>query len=516
MAQIINTNVASLNAQRNLNKSQSALGTSLQRLSSGLRINSAKDDAAGLAIADRMTTQVRGLTQAMRNANDGISLSQTAEGGLEESSNILQRVRELAIQSANSTNSASDRKALQAETNQLISELSRIANTTTFNGLKVLDGSFTSQSFQVGAEANQTISVSVAGATAEILGTNQISSNNTTATGIATATTAAVDNTAGNNVGSQTLTVVGPSGSDTVSVSANATAKNIATAVNAATGTTGVSATASTTATLGSLSADGTVTFDLYGSNGTAAPISATVTTTDLSSLVDAINAKTGSTGITAAIANSGASVTLTSATGEDIKIGNFEHSAAVTDTGGGGTEVSQTLAVTGGTGSAITLTDGGTTAEAAQTDSTVVGGSLTFSAADGAFTMQSDIAASAGGLFTGAAANSQASSKTSVSQVDISTQSGANSAITVLDGALAKVNSIRADLGAIQNRFESTISNLSTTTENISAARSRIQDADFAAETAQLTRSQILQQAGLAMLAQANSLPQGVLSLLQ
>ncbi|HED36001.1 MAG TPA: flagellin domain-containing protein, partial [Gammaproteobacteria bacterium] len=166
MPQIINTNIPSLNAQRNLNKSQGELTTSLERLSSGLRINSAKDDAAGLAIANRFTSQIRGLTQASRNANDGISLAQTAEGALSESTNIIQRVRELAIQSANSTNSAQDRLSLQSEVNQLVSELDRISNTTSFNGLKLLDGSFTAQSFQVGAEANQTINVNVEGATA--------------------------------------------------------------------------------------------------------------------------------------------------------------------------------------------------------------------------------------------------------------------------------------------------------------------------------------------------------------
>ncbi|TPW17069.1 MAG: Flagellin-like protein, partial [Halothiobacillaceae bacterium] len=179
MGQSINTNIASMNAQRNLSKSQSQLGVSLQRLSSGLRINSAKDDAAGLAISNRFTTQIRGLDQAARNANDGISLAQTAEGALAETTSALQRIRELSIQSANSTNSAADRAALQSEVNQLISEIDRVSNTTTFNGLKLLDGSFTAQSFQVGADANQTIGVSVAGATSSTLGVNKFTVNNT-------------------------------------------------------------------------------------------------------------------------------------------------------------------------------------------------------------------------------------------------------------------------------------------------------------------------------------------------
>ena len=320
----------------------------------------------------------------------------------------------------------------------------------------------------------------------------------------------------GNNVAAQNVTIIGPAGSDTIAIGQDATAKNIAASFNAAAGTTGVNATATTTATIGSLSANGTVSFSLFGSNSNAVSVSATVTTSDLSSLVDAINDKTGATGITASIASSGTSLTLSSNSGDDISIQDYEHSAAVTDVGGGGTEVTATIAVTGADGAAVTLSDGGTTGEAGHQDSTTVGGSVTLSAADGSFNVQSDIAASAGGLFAGTANQAQASTKISVSEVDISTQAGANAAITVLDGALAKVNSIRGDLGAIQNRFEATISNLTTTTENLTAARSRIIDADFAAETAELTRGQILQQAGLAMLAQANSLPQGVLSLLQ
>jgi flagellin len=258
------------------------------------------------------------------------------------------------------------------------------------------------------------------------------------------------------------------------------------------------------------------VSFDLYGSNSSAVTISATVTSSDLSSLVTAINDKTGNTGIEASISNNGSSVVLTSSTGENIALENFEHSAAVTDTGGGGTEVSQTLSVTGNSGDAVLLTDGGTTAEGSQTDSTVVGGEVTFISDSSSFNVQSNIAASAGGLFAGGASEAQASTLTSVSQVDISTREGANDAIDVLDGALARVDSIRGDLGAIQNRFTSTIANLSTAVENFSAARSRILDADFASETAALTRAQVLQQAGIASLAQANAQPQLVLALLQ
>lgn len=1050
MPQVINTNIASLNSQRNLGRSQSELQTSLQRLSSGLRINSSKDDAAGLAISNRFTSQIRGLQQASRNANDGISLAQTAEGALQESTNILQRVRELAIQSANSTNSASDRVALQSEVNQLISEMDRIANTTSFNGLKLLDGSFTAQQFQIGAEANQTIGVSVGAGTTTTTGSYQVYDSNTTgirsstsglngtldnttvmntatasttaalANGIAaqtltvtdangatqtvsvavdssaatiatdldalagvsaTATNSAtlkltssevqtgervsfdmdfdgssqtityvvsdsstqaaldadmqtainaafssnsdvsatvnanggvdvasasganiqvsnfaveekaeitldnltnfqkdtrftvtiggadfddadsdyditvrltsldgatsvektisfvsdgaasgtgqilidgvetfasgttpsatnlasslagsftaaeetslgisnvtaaagaltftadgaqgaaglqftadastnlaaagnitfttadvttnttsgtavgafnagaggsttfsatnlinftigdgtttdtvnvdltgvdvsdltdavallktgmsnlqtidvVDYTAGdssltlraadydttltitggtttagasinavaalvdftgtgdtsfadtkatttvaaynldtgagtavdptnkagvdafesldfdgasvleaagtgnefgvkvgqvnlsvetgysiasdvagasggvfngslaafgtnggtttspdltaaaglinvaegNAVADQTLTIVGLA-TENVDIVANASAKSIAESVNDVSDSTGVAATARTTATLGGLTADGTVSFTLYGSSSTGVSIAGSVTTSDLTGLVTSINDKTSATGISATLNDNG-SISMVSATGDDIKIENFRHSAAVTDTTGA-TDNAVSMNVTGGLGGAVTLSNGGTTALATQSDSTVVGGKLTFSS-DTSYTVASNIEATNGSLFSTNANVSNGSALQKVANINISSVSGSNDAILVVDNALAQIDSVRADLGAIQNRFQSTISSLGSSVENLSAARSRIQDTDFASETANLTRTQILQQAGVAMLAQANSLPQLVLSLLQ
>ena len=869
MPQVINTNFASLNAQRNLNRSQGELQTSLQRLSSGLRINSAKDDAAGLAISNRFTSQIRGLTQASRNANDAISLAQTAEGALSESTNIMQRVRELSIQSANSTNSASDRLSLQSEVNQLVSELDRIANTTSFNSLKLLDGSFTSQTFQIGAEANQTINVNVSGATADILGINKVSTSNET-NGIATATnsgntvianttftgadlaatleagagsltsaqtitstdingnttsaaiiatddtsaeivtaigtnltgvTAAISNTnavtldfsstaaenndfvsfslndgngggtadtisfvrdtatftniedqvvaavnadntntgfkastsansgevvitsenssgakdisldtfivsesaeititdflgasgaatfnlgadaangttaavnytatagddiassasllaalqadgnfgttftaalntagdgvvitglantggtaaselqvtntlagatidinvtagttttggdgvnvnnlatatasavtgtdvdatvlfdnktltedasdsatrlanveltvadgfsvssnltklaggllditaantaavatsfgsadtaAGNNVAAQTVSINGEVTSS-IEVLENDDAESIVAQINAVADSTGVLATATTTATLANLSQDGVVSFDL---NGTS--ISANVTTSDLSSLAEAINDRSGSTGVNAEISLDGSSIELTHDTGEDISVLNFDSSVA--SAGAGNQTVSATI--TGASGSATTLQTGGVN-DGTQ-DSTVVGGQIEFKSTGGAFSVSSSLGEVGNSLFAGDASDLQASVNQTVDSIDISSVSGANAAIDIADGALARIDSIRADLGAVQNRFESTVSNLTRTTENLSAARSRIQDTDFASETANLTRSQILQQAGVAMLAQANSLPQLVLSLLQ
>ena len=855
MPQVINSNLPSLNAQRNLNKSQDGLNNSLQRLSSGLRINSAKDDAAGLAIANRFTSQIRGLDQAVRNANDAISLSQTAEGAMDESGNILQRIRELSIQSANSTNSAQDRLSLQSEVNQLVSEMDRIAETTTFNGLKLLDGSFSAQSFQVGANANQTVDVSVGAATTDELGIQKLDSNNTsfgievaatvaqaatsatsfgqrlsgadvttalatefaaqtvtitdpdgtqntvavaanrdagelaialtaqdgvtaTATnsavfgntianaqdgdtvsftlttgdgedtgaisfqyaaatfdadldgalnsaigtintangndgdltydaasntltsasglnvgiedfelqdnasltfdnfagttgelismtvdgtavsfaltlgdqvatsgafetalsGMATAanyditdnggsitltkldgsdiviaafsganvdatdstmdvniahagatadggaaqvvlndndsggglvdgvtganvpdttstlsfagsvvnevgsgsddsavkvgditiqldsgyliesdaaggagsvftvaantsatltsSVAMADATAGNFVAAQTLTMIG-TGSASVDVGVNATAKDIASLVNQVSDASGVTASATTTATLSGLTNDGVAQFSL---NGTA--LSANVTTGDVSELVTAINDQTSKTGVVATINIDKDIITLTDSSGKDIDIENFTSSASGTTT----------MDVTGGAGNAVTLTNATNTNQ----DSTVVGGDVEFKSVATSFSVNSNISASRGGLFTGAADELQTSTKQTVDSIDIGTVDGAQRAIDIVDGALASIDANRADLGAIQNRMNSTVSNLSATSENLSAARSRIQDADFAKETTELTRNQIMMQAGMSILAQAKGLPQQVLSLLQ
>jgi flagellin len=499
MAQVINTNVMSLNAQRNLSTSGSSLATSLQRLSSGLRINSAKDDAAGLAISERMTAQIRGLSQAARNANDGVSLAQTAEGALSQSGALLQRMRELSIQSANSTNSASDRAALQSEVNQIKDELSRVASTTTFNGLKILDGSFQNQKFQVGANANETIGVSLAGVAATDLANYGVAATNTTISqGAGQVNGAATAIPANNTIGAQTLTVSGAKGTTTASIAAGDSAYTVATKVNNVSGTTGVTAKAENQATLNGLSAAGTVTFTL-GSGSTTSTVSAAVTTTDLSALSKAINNVTGTTGVTAEV--SGGTLTLKHADGKDIQM-TFSHS--VDDA---------TIAVTGYGGDAITLTEG--RSDATQTDSTTVAGRINFSSSE-TYSLSSSVAAAAGSILDVAANTAVSSTASLVSAIDIGTQAGAQSAIDVIDSALGRVNSVRADLGAVQTRFELAISNLETTGENLTAARSRIKDADFAAETANLTRAQILQQAGTAILAQANSVPQNVLSLLR
>ncbi|MDX1635891.1 MAG: flagellin hook IN motif-containing protein, partial [Marinobacter sp.] len=366
MPQIINTNTASLNAQRNLNATQRDADTALQRLSSGLRINSAKDDAAGLAISERFTSQINGLNQAIRNANDGISLAQVAEGALGESGNILQRIRELAVQSANATNSASDRRALQAEVNQLKQELERVATTTEFNGLKLLDGSFQAQKFQAGANENQTIAVSIEGARTTDLANNTVDAANTTPQqGTGSVTAAAPDTTAPNTIAGQTVTVSSSLGEAAVTVGAGDTAEKIAAAINGVIEETGVEAKARTEAVLFGLGAPGTVSLKL-SSGGEQATISAQIDdVSDLSPLAREINAASGSTGITAEVENG--RLTLIQEQGKDIQLDDFSTNAATT-----------TVSFRGGAeadAAAITL-DG---AAGSTTDSSRAAGEITF-----------------------------------------------------------------------------------------------------------------------------------------
>jgi flagellin len=497
MALTINTNVASLNAQRNLGSSQTALNKSMQRLSSGLRINSAKDDAAGLAISDRMTSQIRGLNQASRNANDGISLAQTAEGAMQESTNILQRMRELAVQSANDTNTSSDRASLQSEVVQLQAEMDRIADTTTFNGKKLLDGTFSGASFHVGANANQTINFSIGSAKGADLGTNRVQMEggvmqDAVALG---ATLPAVNALTGGD-----FTLAGAANgtmfSTVVAVDAGDTAGELETKVNAVSSETGVTATAITKANLSTFTDVGAYSFNLYGSNTTGAVVSGTITSAaDLTNVAAAVNDLSSVTGITAELSSDKASVNLISASGDDIGIENFQ----INTTG------DATLA---GVDSSGALTTGVAMLGGSVTDSTRVGGYLTLDSSD-AFTITS-----ADVTMTGAT-TATVSALEDVASVSILTQSDANDAISVIDGALNMIDSSRGDLGAIQNRFESTISNLQNVSENLSAARSRILDADIAQETSAMTKNNILQQAGVSILAQANQAPQLALSLL-
>ncbi|MCG9064510.1 flagellin [Laribacter hongkongensis] len=492
----INTNVTSLTAQRNLSGTTSSMQTTLQRLSSGLRINSAKDDAAGLAISERMTAQVRGLDQARRNANDGISLSQTAESGMASASEMLQRMRELAVQAANDTNTADDRKAMQAEVTQLKQELNRLVDTTQFNGKNVLDGSLNNAQFQVGANAQQTIGVSIGSIRGDKLGNYQATVQGST--GSAGLGQAVVGTTAGTPPGNGVVgsaggfTISGQGQTKSIDIGTNASAKDLAAAINGLSSNTGVKADATTTATLSRITG-GTVTFDLTGDNASAVKISATVSG-GLKSLVDALNDQSASTGISAKLNDAG-EVELTSKSGADIKIASYTNSAAGTN---------DTMTIKGAAGGTSNIVEGGT------------GNSATIS---GTLSLNSSTAFTLSGTGTSVLAQGTAGASSglqSIDSLDIGTTAGANSALKMLDAALSTVNSRRADLGALQNRFSNTISSLQSTSENLSASRSRILDADFANETANLSRNQVLQQAGTAMLAQANQSPQIALQLLR
>lgn len=498
MALTINTNVAALNAQRNLARSQGDLATSMERLSSGLRINSAKDDAAGLAISDRMTSQIRGLNQAARNANDGISLAQTAEGAMQESTNILQRIRELSVQAANATNSAADRAALQAEVNQLKTEMNRIAQSTTFNGLKILDGTFVAQQFQVGPNANETIGVSIKSMAADDLGRYTLAAAdavNTTAnqgTGSLTPPAPALPLT--NTIPGQDLTINGSKGAATFPIAANSTAWDVATQITNNASKTGVTATARTTVTLDNLSADGIVSLTL-GSGGNTATVNAAVTTTDLGELATVINDQSGTTGVTAII--DGGSLQLVQAEGKNINISGFTHSA----TG--------TIRAVGADGDTTSILDD-------VNGSTIVAGVVELSSQD-SYTTTSSLGAAAGSVFNNAAGGTNViAALEEVTAIDITDIAGANRALKIVDSALGKIDAQRGDLGALQNRFESTIANLQNVAENLTAARSRIMDADIAQETSEMTKANILQQAGVSILTQANQVPQLALQLLQ
>ncbi len=510
MGNVIATNVASLNAQRNLFGTNTGLTTTFQRLSSGFRINSAKDDAAGLQIANRLTAQIGGLAVAARNASDGISLSQVAEGALSESTTILQRIRDLAIQSANGSNGPSERAALQQEVAQLKQELNRIAETTRFGSRLVLDGSFGTQTFQVGARAFETITVSTGDARGSQIGSYQINFDNTTNNPVggtvhAPSTRLDPSTTTSNNLAGTTLTLSGYLGSDTVTYAAGATASTIAAAINARADDTGIEAKARTNLKIDTLSAAGTLAFSIVSSNSTAVAISASISSTsDFTSLADSINRETSQTGVYATLADDKSSLILTNESGADISLRGITHSTTsatvqftTIDFDGGFDAVSEFA-------NATTITADGVNAD------TTVAGILQFNSAR-SFTVT---AAASTDYF--ATTTAVGAGLNSVSFIDIASSAGAQNAIAVIDQALETIDSIRGDLGAVQNRFQATISNLNNIAENATAARSRIRDTDFAEATAHLSKFQVLQQAGLAVLAQANASTQNVLSLLQ
>lgn len=478
MSLTINTNINSLNAQRSLVSSQGSLSQALQRLSSGLRINSAADDAAGLAISNQFTTQINGTNQAVHNANDAISEAQTAGGALSTLTDNLQSIRTLAVESANGSNSASDRAALDQEVQQQIAEITRIASQTSFNGQNVLDGSSGVTTYQVGANVGNTISINLAqGVRADQIGQYATSTNAVSGTALATGD---LSLQVGNGpVVSVAASVAGTGNQGQTATSAYAVAQ----AINSA-GITGLTATATTstaadtftTVTGGvagtyALSING---INVFGTGGEAVGVGATVTQSQVQTAINAVSAQTGVT----ASADSTGKLVLTAADGSDI--------TAVQTIGG---------AATGAGAGALTTT------------ATV--GNLTVSAAS-AITVAGATPGNAG-----LTAGTIAASTGLLSTQNVLTVAGANSTIHSIDSALATVSSFQSQLGAIQNRFTSTVSNLQATSQNLTSSRSTIQDADFAAETAKLTQSQVLQQAGISVLAQANQEPQLILKLL-
>ncbi|HCJ50689.1 MAG: flagellin [Gallionellales bacterium CG_4_10_14_3_um_filter_54_96] len=486
MPSFINTNIASLNAQRNLNSSQSAQQTSLQRLSSGLRINSAKDDAAGLAISNRMSSQISGANQAARNANDGISLAQTAEGDLTQISNNLQRMRDLAVQSSNATNTASDRAALNNEVQALAQEIDRVAQNSSFNGVKLLDGSFTAQNFQIGANATANDSIQInaisSARISQIGGVGQT----TSATVTGAATTAAL------TAGAVTLngTQVGASNVGALPGQSAASAYSVANAINAVSGSSGVTATANATGATGAaatafaaVTAGANSGFSINGvavgniaAGGDAIGQGANVAA--------AINLVAAQSGVTATANATTGALSLSAADGRDITIAaNGTYATLAADTGLTAATTHGTVTLNSTSASGIVLSGG---------------------------------AVASGGFTAATTTATTVSNVSSIASMNVLTASSASAALNAIDGALSSVNTSRASLGAYQNRFASVVTSLQTTSENLTASRSRIQDTDFAAETASLTRAQILQQAGTAMLAQANQIPNQVMTLLR
>lgn len=590
MALVINTNTASLNAQRQLMNSGSALDKATERLSSGNRINSAKDDAAGLAISNRMTSQVRGLDQAIRNANDGISLIQTAEGALQESTNILQRMRELSVQSANGIYSDSDRKTLQAEVKQLQSELTRISETTTFNGQKLLDGSLGTKELQIGSEANQTVGVSIGSFSASSLGgsTGDLVGSATNLTALAALTAGQLE------INDKNATIL-----DATAGTGNAdTVNKMLSVLNADFNTVGVSVSTVaefTAANIGSgVLVAGTDTMTIAITDGNGAAQNLTITgTNNMKEVVSKINESAG--GLVQASLNDAGKLVLTSQNTANIVVAGTGNGATAIGGAGNSGGFSLVLNKTPGNTTGIKVETSDVTAlataglNATQADGSVQGATAVTAAAlnkgdliingveidaiaigvaaatvtgsTAAFEQAvntvnainaksaetgviayasgtgnefislksvdgSEISIKAGDNLTGGATTlttrtgllerNATEGAGSVASIDISTEAGAQKAITIIDKALEQVNATRADLGAINNRLDHTVSNLANISEKTAASQSRITDADFAAETAALSRAQVLQQAGTAMLAQSNARPQQVLSLLQ
>ena len=505
MSMVINTNIGSLIAQEAQSRTAEAMDTAMERLSTGKKINSASDDAAGMAMVTRMESQIKGLSMAMKNAGDAQSLVDTSEGAMDEITNILQRMRELAIQSASDTNVSSDRSNLNTEITHLTAEIDRIASQTTWNGTKLLDGTYTGKSFQIGPESGQTVAVSIGSLASSALGAHTAESMGFVEGAAATTVTNEHDG----NASGATYSLTGPKGTQTVTVADDQSAKALAILFNAQTPDTGVSASAVTKVKLSGLTLDGGATSTVGFNLNSVAISAANVTDADLRNVMIAINEKSASTGVTAKLGGSNAILILTDSDGDDMKIENF-----VTGLGDGDNHIdvnvlqSDESTVADAT-AATKLVDAADTG--AEEHSVAITGTVTLTA-NGTFSISGG---SAGvNAFDGSAATNVSS--TTVSSVSVTTAANASAAIKTIDGALSKIAEQRADLGAVSNRLDYTLNNLESVKVNMQASQSRIQDADFAVETSNLTKAQILSQAATAMLAQANASKQSVLSLLQ
>ena len=488
----INTNIGAIAAQANMAKVTDDFNAAMSRLSSGLRINAAKDDAAGMAIAEKMTAQVMGINQAIRNASDGKNMLDTTESAHVEVSNMLQRMRELAVQSANDTNTGSDRGNITAEARQLVAEINRIAENTTFNGMKVMDGSFTGKQFQIGADLGQTLNISIDSAAATDIGAYKVKSEVSIAA-------------AGGVTPAKQLIVSGHAGNAEIETTTDMSAKELAAEVNAKSAQTGVQATAVSKAKLSGLSDVGKISFEVNGQSIGTVAIS---NTDDLRSLRDAINTKTTSTGVTATMGADNSEIILTDSTGKNIEITNYTAADS-------GAAAEATMDVTGLNTDGSTDTTADTLTLDNTDDSATVTGQVTFTSTQ-TFSVNSaeiDTGASEVGFFSDTA---NAADLETVADIDLSNAESSAEAITVIDVALQKISQARGNLGAMSNRLDSTISNLTNISVSVQAAKSQVVDADFAKESTNLARGQILSQAATAMLAQANSSKQNVLSLLR
>lgn len=490
----INTNIGALAAQASMSRVNMDTSTAMTRLSSGMRINAAKDDAAGMAISEKMTAQIKGLSQAVRNATDGKNLVDTTEGAHVEISNMLQRLRELSVQSANDTNTSSDRNNLASEGTQLISEINRVAKDTTFNGMKILDGSFTGKQLQIGADSGQVLNIDVDSAAATDIGAHTVSTKVSLAQGTADTGIAA----------STVLDITGHAGSTSITTTVGQSAKSLADEINSNSASTGVDASSVSKAKLSGFSAASTVTFAVNGTSIGNVNIS---DTGDLRGLRDAINTQAGQTGVTATMGDSNGEIVLTDSQGEDIALTGYD--TGVNDTTLLVTSLNADGTASGATAGTHTSTLTDTTAAITSAHIT---GQVSMTSTKG-FSVGSSVI-TAGTSFLEATANS--SSLDDVASIDLTTAGGASKAIKTIDVALDKINQSRSNLGAVSNRLDSTISNLTNISVNVEAARSGVKDADFAKESTALARGKILSQAATAMLAQANSSQQNVMQLLR